>query len=557
MPRRRPKNVWEALAGGQSHNVTQNPVGVAKSLPPANTQLPPAPAPVAVAAPSKVKDKHTRITSASRVAVPSTAQLASLRSATAQGTQIQGPGPSYAWAAGPGGAILSDNLGNQVLSTQASSVQAWFPLYLQSVPVEPLIVPPLASNVPVSPQYTGLGQAVGTAGTMFYSYSWFDGTHETQPASFPTLPSISSANNVMIQLGVAPPQATYFRIYADTTNWAPGGGVLQWTVPVTQWTTPISFTFGSLPGFVSTAPRVVSGAGTASTATNTFLNLSPLPVGALRPTAQVDSAGNPYGYTLEGNGRARLVGPTLNVQGWLYEDFFYASQVYPTSTNTGFGAYWVSLITGAASALAPSNLGAFNIGVVDMSTGSTTTGQAGFRTHAGMMTPGGGRFRFSVYFSLGSNAFGPVNTMLFFFGLSSAGSNPATLAMTGYNASIGFQNSSDSTALLTLVVQNNDGGGGARAFTAVDVGGNSISLAVGVFHFCEFEVNAAATTVDWWVDQVKQTQINASSFTGGVNRIPITSMGINCQLQKTATGGGTASRDMQIDAVSFYEDFVS
>lgn len=338
----------------------------------------------------------------------------------------------------------------------------------------------------------------------------------------------SSALTVNATLPVAPTSATRAKIYMGTSTFNTGGasGIYQQSITVSgSGTTAVA-----LSSFTSTG-HLSLGSGTWPTGSG---------AGVIQPAQAVDSTGARMGWTLEGNGRIRFVGPTVNTQFFLYDDFYYAASTYPGATQSGnaFGQTWTfngdntasggSLTAGTSSTVDP--------GVVTASTGTSSSGRAAFRTNTSWFL-GTARVRVSFYFMLDTMP-GSTNSFVVNMGLLNSSTVKAPA-------------STDNCILVTLGAA--DGSNNAIRLNVANGGGlatvdGTVTESAGAWHFVEFEVDAGRTAVNWWIDFTKQTAITTN--------IPASTTGMNlvAGIVKTA---GTAARTLNVDTVSAYGDYVS
>ncbi len=335
--------------------------------------------------------------------------------------------------------------------------------------------------------------------------------------------------------------ATKARIYVSTAAFNAGGGIYQQSVAVST----TASTTATISAYVST--------GLASTATNDWGFWSngfvlPSALGAqasyIRPAQYVDTVSAQQGWTLEGNGRIRFVGPTMNTQFFLYDEFWYPTAAYgATATVTG---PWTLTFSGTSATVAIGTSSSVNPGVISLRTGTTTAGLSEVATGASIAT-GVARLRFSVYFNVNALT-DATNTYNINLGFSDAAAGTLlTSAANGIVIRYAADNSTTPTLQLvtsdaaTLVSQSATNGG-----TAGGVAMTSTS-----FLFVEFEVDAARTAVNWWVNFIKQTAITT--------HIPATTALMNTRLliHKTATGAGVVTRNLLVDTVSVYGDYVT
>lgn len=383
----------------------------------------------------------------------------------------------------------------------------------------PLAAPALSASV--------AGGSFNALTRYYCAYSWYDGTHETLISPVTSILPGGTNNAITVTLPPAPVGATQARVYMNAgSTFVAGAGHLQVTVNPASNTATTSTLRTAYNNAGAASLAAATGPFTATTAT-------------IRPIT-VDSAGVPYGWSLEGNGKLNHLGAALNSQFWLYDEFLGAGAFYSALVvGAPFGQCWVYRGQGAAN-----NIGRFaptaltNNGVMALATGTTATGRASIGTDAAIPI-GSSRLRFSVRFQCVTIP-GATNSLFVCMGLTDSSAVTTGLThTTGGNSGITFQNSTDTAAgTLNLVVSDGLGTAATSVGPTFDTG----------WHFAEFEANGAGTSISWWVDGVPQTAVTT--------HIPAIStlLGVAMGIEKTA---GATSRNLNVDTVALFGDYVS
>lgn len=378
----------------------------------------------------------------------------------------------------------------------------------------------LTSDV-VQPLFAA-GLAVSAGGSLtgttqyFFSFAWYDGTHETQPSPVSNATTTGTNKTITITIPAAPRPGLQARVYMNTATFGAGGGHLQSATAVSSsTTTAIAFT-------------TYNSGGAASQNTNTFAYATAL----LKPST-LDASGNAYGFLLAGDGRIRFLGPTINLQTWFYTDFFGSNHL---------DGQLVETVSGAGAGATNASGSQVNPGVVNMTTGTATTGTDDIAMGSNAISLGTMRTRCSFYFQIPTIQ-DSTNTYQIQLGLADATTVPSTAG--NHNVVFTFQTAGGSP-VMALGLRTNDGAT-TTFVNAVDASGATFIAAVATYYLCEFEVNAAGTSIDWWVNGVKQTAKTTNIPTAHA-------MALRASIIKTAS---TTARTMLLDAMGLYGDFAS
>lgn len=369
-----------------------------------------------------------------------------------------------------------------------------------------------------------------TTSKLYVGYSWTDSTHQTdvQTSSYANITLTNKQRGTLtITIPQAPAAITGFNVYALFNATAPAIASL--------WLQTTSTNTSSTSAAVAATMTSYVASGTAGRTTNDFANSTAV----IKPNNPLDSAGNDYAWRIEGNGRINIFGATIQNQGWIYDDFYYPAGLYPTTTAGNFGMYWSTALSGTVASVTAGTSTASHAGILQLVSGTSTTGKATCRSgvHFGYGTY---RLRCSALIMVDTVSDG-TNSYWWMVGLSTtSGSGTGATHLVAADTGIVIQPNAASTNVIQLAVS--DGG-------TLVTQNSSVTLVGGVWHFVEWEVDAALTGVNWWVDGTKQTAI-ATHLPGSGTAVRGCFMGI----EKTA--GGT-SRTFNVDAFSFYVDNVS
>lgn len=368
-----------------------------------------------------------------------------------------------------------------------------------------------------------------SASTRYYvAYAWYSGSAETTISPVASILTDTTNKTIQVTVPFAPSEASQVRVYVSTVSFVTGAGHLQSTTAASTTLT-------------TTIPVAsYSSGGAASSAVNTTAGLA---IGVIRPigVAALASDGSYNGWSLEGTGRLAFLGPTIFNQWWNYTEFLMGA-------NEPSGAFVVGGTTGVVANGTPA---LDQPGVVNLGTGSNAAGRAAFNwgTLAGApVMIGNCRIRFSVAFAARSGVPNGTNNYQIALGLVS--SNDDSTVGTAGNSAIAFTfagTTNPGTALFGLRTTN---ASGTTFSQAKDASAVNVSLAVGVWHFAEFEVSMDASTINWWVDGVPQTAMTAgaANFPAGADAL-LPHVGIT----KTAS---TSVRGIDIDRMAIFGDYL-
>lgn len=341
-----------------------------------------------------------------------------------------------------------------------------------------------------------------------------------------------------ISLPVLPTGADKMDIYLNRGSSDPGGGsgsVLQYT------------------GSGGSGSGGASGLGvTASTTVPTFtssLVASPASqlgafstVSALIVSAAGDTSGTPY-WKIDGAGTIRFLGPTMQNQFWLYEEF---SAIDAAMGSNLIGPSGMCFSSGSAGTSAPSGTSgtpAFDHpGIGTLATGNGTAAFATFRTSTSFCRIGLATYRLSCLIQVPTLS---TSTDTFFvgFGLADSTDYNALSSISG-NASIMFRYTHGTISGHWQVCNSNSGG--------VDTANGDTGVAVnaGQWYFLEFEVDSSGKVISWWID-------GGASGSGVITgtQMPTNTNNL-CMFVTIKKSGGTNSRSINVDTMSLFGRFV-
>lgn len=210
--------------------------------------------------------------------------------------------------------------------------------------------------------------------------------------------------------------------------------------------------------------------------------------------------------------------PTTNTV-WLKEEFI---NIPATSTIMMPLVITNDLASGTGAGI--SNL-ASGCGIEQYTTGTTTTGSSGFRSNSNSkgISVGNATLSWACRVRLSSAVSDGTNTYSFLIGLSSQGASdpPSDGILFYYTHSVNSGNWSVKTI--------NSG----ASTTTQDTG---VSCALNAWHILKFVVNAAGTSIGFYVDGTLTNTITTN--------IPTTNIGPWCLLKKSA---GTTARTFDVD----------
>ena len=438
-------------------------------------------------------------------------------------------------------AVQGTDLTNLVTAGQASLigdnlVQAGGSLTLASTVTTP-ITAPTASKV------SGV-TAQGFSGTYYVSYSWYDGANETQVfAPSQKVAGLGTTDYIQITVPPAPAGVTQARVYMDTSTFGVGGGHL-----VSGATFYVSNTQ------TSTFPILSSDlGGTGSKSDNSFLTAG-FDAAVMEPQQSIFTSTTGAipsvegGWLLAGDGRIRFVGPTINAQSWLYDDFFLPSAAYPATGAAGaFPPYWATTVSGASAYVTQGTSSSSDPGVIAIGVGTGTTNWADVHT-GGAFAIGVGRFRVTWYMAFPAV---PTTTHKWqcFIGLNdSTAASITTSGMTGTANCIGLQLNTSSGVSGSYALQAVFCNGSTRTIT----GATGPAITAGTFYLVEFELNAGLDQFTWWFNGTQVDQFN----TDMTSLLPVLDYTMSSRIQ-IAKLAGNSDRALSLDAHSIYIDYVS
>ena len=375
------------------------------------------------------------------------------------------------------------------------------------------------------------GAAIATSGSQSGTHT----THhfqETQPSPVSSIvtPSFGFSGTIGITVPAPPAGVSSCFIYMDTASFGAGGGHWQNRFLISGKVTSPQGTF--TPG------------GSVSATSNTFQSTATTggaKAGAyVYPGYPTDTAGNDYSWRIEGNGRIRILGPTINCQYWWYSDFLNGGNL-PGDVSTAV-ASGGSVGTGISTNVNP--------GVVEMATGTTSVGgracvNVGGASTAAPIVPGVARVRFSAYFCIKGGI--PNGTTNYAISVGLVSNNDDSTCGTAGNPCVAFTFNGTTNPTDSKFGLRCTDGVGTTFVQAVDAAGNGVTLQTGVYHLVDYEINPAGTQVKWWVDGVPQTTITTN--------VPQTGMWLHAGVTKTATAAN--NRWLDLDTMAIFGDFVS
>lgn len=344
-----------------------------------------------------------------------------------------------------------------------------------------------------------------------------------------SLTMVRRAKLLVTFTGSIPSGADRQRVYLQLGSSDPGGGAgsdLQYASSTSVGTASGSASVANFVTYLPASPA--AGLGSFSST-----------AGLIEP-GSTDTSGTPY-WKISGAGTIRFLGPTMQNQYWLYEEF---TAIDAALNSNLIGMSGMAFVATSAGSTAPSGSGGVSAidhpGVGHLDTGNGATAKATFRTATSFIKVGLAKIRCSALVRIPTLSDG-TNTFFVGFGLADAANTVGLTSVSG-NHSIMFRYTHGTNSGKFQILNSN-----ASGVQATDTG---VTVVANQWYFLEFEVSADNTTISWWID-------GGSSGSGTVTmtNAPATTapMAFFMTIQKSAS---TTARQFEIDSCSLYGSFV-